>query len=118
MHLTHHQCVQLVQPSFSHFFESQVGQKYNYPEFHPKVVKDTKKNPPRWQTMHEEEEVRDQSFPDPNLGGFSENKSGTGNRLTNISGKENLKEGGNKIINPLHISTCWMPYGPYVENTF
>ena len=42
----------------------------------------------------------------------------TENWLTDISGKKNLEERGNKIIDSLHISTCRMPYGPYVENTF
>lgn len=115
-----HRCEQLVQPSFLRFFESQVGQKYNYLEFHPAVVKDTKKNLPRLQTRHEVEGEKGQNSPDQYLWNMSvqENVRGTEKWLTNISGKKNLKERSNKIVDSLYISTCWMPYGPYVENTF
>lgn len=82
-------------------------------------MKDTKKNPPRLQTRHEGEEERGQNSPDQYLRDVTITKfTRTENCLTNISGKENLKERGNKIIDSLHISTCWMPYSPYVKNTF
>lgn len=65
---TDHRCVQSVQPSFLHFFEFQVGQKYNCLEFHPTAVKDTKKNLPRLRTRHEEEGEKRQNSLDQNLG--------------------------------------------------
>ena len=68
---TYHRCVQLVQPSFLRFFESQVGQKCNYLEFHPTVAKGTKKNLPRLQTRHEGEGERGQNSPDQYLGEVS-----------------------------------------------
>ena len=36
-------------------------------------------------------------------------------RLTDISGQENLKEGSNKIIYTLDITTGWMTDGPNIK---